>query len=370
MTSSHSEGPDSPLKLKPGDKVVPLASLTCIPLALHAVLGFYGEAVAVVGTAVLFASSPVAVVPADITPAVAVLSLDISSLVPQVQRAFASMTAELPAPRVRGTTALLPPRSGSAPAANFLETLQNDAVQVRQRRQRPLNVYVQGIGKSGLAAMATIRQMEARGYANQIGAHGGSPASAPESSSAAAAAAAAASASAAASRPHNPQYPYGVRIVASDYDSTAVASSVVKEYADDTFQVDSRDPLRTLEHLERLGMPNGADLVLACHNARGCEGAAVMATAAYGKCIFFSMATSFSQANLATDIAGKDVTCMFGVGLAHQQDARVFDLLRSEPPLHAHFKAMAAHLDFVLGSDHDGGSDGSGGAGGNRAAKL
>lgn len=282
----------------------------------------------------------------------------------------ASMTAELPAPRVRGTTALLPPRSGSAPAANFLETLQNDAVQVRQRRRRPLNVYVQGIGKSGLAAMATIRQMEARGYANQIGAHGGSPASAPESSSAAAAAAAATSASAAASRPHNPQYPYGVRIVASDYDSTAVASSVVKEYADDTFQVDSRDPLRTLEHLERLGMPNGADLVLACHNARGCEGAAVMATAAYGKCIFFSMATSFSQANLATDIAGKDVTCMFGVGLAHQQDARVFDLLRSEPPLHAHFKAMAAHLDFVLGSDHDGGSNSSGGAGVNRAAKL
>ena len=67
-------------------------------------------------------------------------------------------------------------------------------------------------------------------------------------------------------------------------------------------------------------MAAGADLVLACHNARGCEGAAVMAAAPGGTAVFFSMATSFAQANLATDAAGKDVNCLFGVGLAPEQD--------------------------------------------------
>lgn len=60
------------------------ATLRCL---VHA---FHDEAVAVDGTAVLFACSPVAIVPGDISPAVAVLSLDISSLVPQVERAVVS----------------------------------------------------------------------------------------------------------------------------------------------------------------------------------------------------------------------------------------------------------------------------------------
>jgi hypothetical protein len=107
-----------------------------------------------------------------------------------------------------------------------------------------------------------------------------------------------------------------------------VASEIVAGYADCAFQVDSRDPLATLEQLQAHGCSAGADLVLACHNATGCEGATVLATKPCGYAIFFSMATSFSQANLATDIAGKEVRCLFGVGLAEQQHTEMFTLLR------------------------------------------
>jgi L-erythro-3,5-diaminohexanoate dehydrogenase len=67
-----------------------------------------------------------------------------------------------------------------------------------------------------------------------------------------------------------------------------------------------------------------------------------MATREGGTAIFFSMATSFSQANLATDIAGKNVHCTFGVGLAERQDDAIFRLLRTDLMLRAHFEVLVA----------------------------
>ena len=271
-------GPESPLRqqLKEGDRVVPLASLTCIPLRLTAVRAFHDEAVAVDGTAVLFGSSPVAVVPSDISDAVAVLSLDISSLVPQVLRAVT---------------------------------------------ERPVRtVYIQGLGKSGLAAMATIRRADddAAAASRPLGLRDGHP---PRTRT---------------------------RILASDHDAAAASSWVAGHYADAVAALDSRDPLATLAFLEQNGAGGGADLVLACHNAPDCEGAAVMATAPGGTVIFFSMATSFGAANLATDIAGKDVRCLFGVGLAEHQDRAVFQLLREDRFLRQHFETLAKALTEAL----------------------
>ena len=273
-------GPGSPLRqqLKEGDRVVPLASLTCIPLRLEAVRAFHGEAVAVDGTAVLFGSSPVAVVPPDISDAVAVLSLDISSLVPQVLRAV------------------------------------TEAEAVRPVR----TVYVQGLGKSGLAAMATIRRADAAAAASCPPGRDGHPPRA------------------------------RTRILASDASAAAAEAAVAQHYADAVVTLDSRDPLATLEFLEQNGASGGADLVLACHNATDCEGAAVMATAPGGTAIFFSMATSFGAANLATDIAGKDVRCLFGVGLAEHQDRAMFQLLREDRVLRQHFEALAEALTQAL----------------------
>jgi hypothetical protein len=137
-------GADCQLPVQVGDRIVPLASLTCIPLSLTAVYGFHDEAVQVEGTAVLFASSKFAIVPPDISAAVAVLSLDISSLVPQVNRAIMTLVRE----RVD---------AAAAAAAAAATGVGNDR---DSSAQPPIIVYVQGAGKSGLAAMATIRQMQ------------------------------------------------------------------------------------------------------------------------------------------------------------------------------------------------------------------
>ena len=103
--------------------------------------------------------------------------------------------------------------------------------------------------------------------------------------------------------------------------------------------------------LDEQGYGNGVDLVLACHNQPDCETSAVMSTAAGGTAIFFSMATVFSQANLATDIAGKAVSCLFGVGLAPKQDQAMFTLLREDTVLREHFEKLSQELAEALAFD-------------------
>ena len=45
----------------------------------------------------------------------------------------------------------------------------------------------------------------------------------------------------------------------------------------------------TLELLQQHGCGNGADLVLACHNAAGCEGTTVLATKPFGPVRVFQL---------------------------------------------------------------------------------
>jgi L-erythro-3,5-diaminohexanoate dehydrogenase len=268
MLGTVSEHVGNESSLTPGDRVVPLASLTCIPLELNEVFSMHGEVLNVQGTGVMFGSSPVAVVPDDIEDAVAVLSLDISSLVPQVERIMT----------------------------------------IQQQLGTPVrSVYVQGCGKSGLAAMSTIRRMEMSGVLKSKSI-----------------------------------------ILASDVHSKALTTAAISHYADVTAHIDSQDSLATLQMLSSNQFGDGVDLVLATHNQADCETSAVLAARERGNVIFFSMATVFSQANLGTDIAGKDVNCHFGVGLASQQDAAMFRLLREDQILHDHFRTLASHLRACL----------------------
>ena len=265
LSSSHR------LSLSPGDVVVPLSSLTCVPLHLERLTGFHGEAAAVQGTAVLFESSPVARVPNDFAPSVAVLCLDISSLVPQVERALRAAVADAPL-------------------------------------GRRISVLVQGLGKSGLAAMSCIRQLESSGELGK----------------------------------------QSVLILGLDATEAAIGSAMSRQYADATARLDARDALATLQFLSEHSLEGGCDLVLAMHNESGCEASAVLAARERGRVLFFSMATNFAQANLATDAAGKDVSCAFGVGLASGQGEAMFGLLRADPLLRAHFEALAEGLSAAL----------------------
>ncbi|MEN3308057.1 MAG: L-erythro-3,5-diaminohexanoate dehydrogenase [Micromonosporaceae bacterium] len=73
-------GPDSPLGLKPGDRVATLVSLTLTPLAIRDGLARWdglGEQVPCAGHAILFARSVAAVLPADLDPELALAVLDV-----------------------------------------------------------------------------------------------------------------------------------------------------------------------------------------------------------------------------------------------------------------------------------------------------
>lgn len=70
------------------EQIVPLASLSTIPLYLNKILSVRGDLVRVEGKAVLFQSIPYAKVPPEYKqkPEIALSALDISSIVPQVNR--------------------------------------------------------------------------------------------------------------------------------------------------------------------------------------------------------------------------------------------------------------------------------------------
>lgn len=73
-------GPDSPLSLKPGDRVATLVSLTLTPLAVSDGLAGWdgrGEQVPCAGHAILFARSIAAVLPDDLQPELALAVLDV-----------------------------------------------------------------------------------------------------------------------------------------------------------------------------------------------------------------------------------------------------------------------------------------------------
>ncbi|MGW0230985.1 L-erythro-3,5-diaminohexanoate dehydrogenase [Actinopolymorpha singaporensis] len=100
---------------------------------------------------------------------------------------------------------------------------------------------------------------------------------------------------------------------------------------------DARDPVALAEAVERAGGP--ADVTVVCVDVPGCEGGAVLATAAGGTVIFFSMATSFSAAALGAEGLAADVTMLVGNGYVPGHAAYALDLLRAEGGVRALFEA-------------------------------
>jgi L-erythro-3,5-diaminohexanoate dehydrogenase len=90
---------------------------------------------------------------------------------------------------------------------------------------------------------------------------------------------------------------------------------------------DARDAVALAAAVERGGGP--ADLTVVCVDVPGCEHGAILATAAGGTVIFFSMATSFSAAALGAEGLAADVTMLVGNGYVPGHAAYALDLLRS-----------------------------------------
>ena len=73
-------------------------------------------------------------------------------------------------------------------------------------------------------------------------------------------------------------------------------------------------------------------------DAPGCEGSAILATAAGGTVLFFSMATSFAAAALGAEGLAADVTMLVGNGYAPGHADLALDLLRTHPGLRRLFE--------------------------------
>jgi L-erythro-3,5-diaminohexanoate dehydrogenase len=112
--------------------------------------------------------------------------------------------------------------------------------------------------------------------------------------------------------------------------------------ADTVVVADARDPVAVAE---ALGRP--ADVTVVCVDVPGAEGGAILATAAGGTVIFFSMATSFAAAALGAEGLGADVTMLVGNGFVPGHAAMALDLVRSDNGVRRLYEERLSDLDLA-----------------------
>ena len=91
----------------------------------------------------------------------------------------------------------------------------------------------------------------------------------------------------------------------------------------------ARHPVAVAAAVAAAGGP--ADVTVVCVDVPGCEGGAILATAAGGTVIFFSMATSFSAAALGAEGLAADVTMLIGNGYVPGHAELALGLIRTNP---------------------------------------
>ncbi|MEU8610370.1 L-erythro-3,5-diaminohexanoate dehydrogenase [Actinoplanes sp. NPDC048791] len=131
-----------------------------------------------------------------------------------------------------------------------------------------------------------------------------------------------------------------VGVVVSDAERDALLAAGL---ADHVAVADARDPLAVSSAVvAALGEP--ATVTVVCVDVPGCEHGAILATAAGGTVVFFSMATSFPAAALGAEGLAADVTMLIGNGYVPGHAAFALDVVRRTPAVRALFEArIAAH---------------------------
>ncbi len=98
--------------------------------------------------------------------------------------------------------------------------------------------------------------------------------------------------------------------------------------ADEIVVADARDPVAVAEAVH----PQ-VDVMVVCVDAGGCEHGAILATAAGGTVVFFSMATSFTAAALGAEGLAADVEMLIGNGYLPGHADLALELVRNDPAL-------------------------------------
>jgi L-erythro-3,5-diaminohexanoate dehydrogenase len=111
--------------------------------------------------------------------------------------------------------------------------------------------------------------------------------------------------------------------------------------ADEVAVADARDPVAVSRAVvSALGGP--ATVTVVCVDVPGCEHGAILATAAGGTVVFFSMATSFSAAALGAEGLAADVTMLVGNGYVPGHAEFALGVVRRTPAVRALFEARLA----------------------------
>jgi L-erythro-3,5-diaminohexanoate dehydrogenase len=125
------------------------------------------------------------------------------------------------------------------------------------------------------------------------------------------------------------------RIVLMDADERICQRGRDLELCDIAIQADLRDAVGALRLLEQAGVPR-ADLTVVVVNATDCEAASILLTANHGTVLFFSMATSFTEAALGSEGMASTARMLIGSGYMPDRGEYALELLsRDERLQHA-----------------------------------
>ncbi len=271
-------GPESPLGLKPGQRIATLVSLTLTPLAITDGLRHWdgqSEQAPCEGHAILFARSIAAVLPEDLPVPLSLAVMDVCG----------------------------------APALTSRIVKDGAVVAV-----------IGAAGKSGSLSAAAARQA---GAARVIGVVP-TEAEAGLLRNPAAAKGGGATGTAHGVRPRRETSP----------------PAPEPPLADAVVVADARDPVTLATKVEAAGGP--ADVTVVCVDVPGCEGGAILSTKQGGTVIFFSMATSFSAAALGAEGLAADVTMLVGNGYVPGHADLALGLIRSVPAVRNLFERRLA----------------------------
>ncbi len=272
-------GPDSPLGLRPGQRIATLVSLTLTPLAITDALSRWdaqSEQIPCEGHAILFARSIAAVLPDDLPVPLSLAVMDVCGA-----PALTSRVVQ------KGNVAVIIGAAGKSGSLSAAAARQAGASKV--------------IGVVPTETEAALLRHPAK--AEDGGAERAATASENQQS-----------------RPRPATH------------ARAPESPLV----DEIVIADARDPIGLAEKVEAAGGPG--DVTVVCVDVAGCEGGAILSTKQGGTVIFFSMATSFSAAALGAEGLAADVTMLIGNGYVPGHADLALDLIRRVPSVRRLFE--------------------------------
>jgi L-erythro-3,5-diaminohexanoate dehydrogenase len=278
-------GPESPLGLKPGDRVATLVSLTLTPLEVYDGLADWdgrSEQVPCDGHAILFSRSIAAVLPSDLPVPLALSVMDVCGAPALTRRVVAGLGEDF-----RRESCETPAEISPAP---------------RSSPDGPVVAILGAAGKSGSLSAAAARDAGASRIIGVV----------PTKAEAEV-----------------------LRLSSASAATSATAGTPIP-LVDDVVIADAREPVLLAEVIT--ARSGGADVTVVCVDVPGCEGGAILSTRQGGTVIFFSMATSFSAAALGAEGAAADVTMLVGNGYLPGHADYALDLIRTNPAVRMLFE--------------------------------